>query len=169
MLIHMGAVTTSQRTSMFAGASGQEVIEKIADWCRRQPIVSWPNQALLDEEVVGGGPKKIVDAYFTGHPTDRYSLGSDLVAGRLVPIAPDFRFEINKTYPTLSGKLVKIIALKDDLTGYETVQGDDREEEDLGHRYNRTTGVMDQGRCTGSPDDRPENLIPVAIDDARIV
>lgn len=169
MLIHMGAVITSKRTSMFAGASEQEVIEKIADWCRQQPIRSWPDQAFLADNVGAGTPQQIVDAYFTGHPTDRYSLDSNLVAGRLVPIAPDFRFELNKTYPTLGGKLVKIIALKDDLTGYETVQGDDRADEKGGHRYNRTTGVMDQGRCTGSPDDRPENLIPVSIDDVRII
>lgn len=169
MLIHMGAVTTSQRMSMFAGTSEKEVIAKIADWCRQQPIQNWADKAILAEDAGEETPQKTVDAYFTGHATDRYALDSNLVAGRLVPIAPGFRFELNKTYPTLGGKLVKIIALKDDMKGYETVQGDDRADEERGHRYNRTTGVMDQGRCTGSPDDRTENLIPVAIDDARIV
>lgn len=73
------------------------------------------------------------------------------------------RYEQDLIYRTLEGKWVKVIAVKDETKGYETVQCDDRRTPDGGHRYNRTTHVEDNGRCTGTAHDfsDPRNLCPV--------
>lgn len=79
-------------------------------------------------------------------------------------------FELGKTYKTLEGKDVTIIEANNSIPGYETVRGDDhgpdREDEfkpgtfhKVGYRYNRE-GAKERGRCTGSPVDCPQNLIP---------
>jgi hypothetical protein len=78
----------------------------------------------------------------------------------------DFQFEVGKTYLTRGGKLVKIIN-KTDTKGYECVQGNDMNPE-TGYRYSRSTGTADQGRCTGSPGDSPNNLLPIEVIDPRI-
>jgi len=74
-------------------------------------------------------------------------------------------FELGKTYKTLGGKDVTIVAIKG-VPGYETVEGDDlspnvpADERPHGiHRYNRAS---DRGRVTGSAFDMsdPYNLIP---------
>lgn len=64
-------------------------------------------------------------------------------------------FKLWGWYDTLAGKRVQIIEINN-TPGYETVRGDDMEP-GLGYRYNRES---DRGRCTGSPDDCPNNLVP---------
>jgi hypothetical protein len=92
----------------------------------------------------------------------------------------DFRFEVGKVYPTREGKLVKIIEDNGNrfgMIGYECVCGDDGESYTdekgnvhvLAWRYNRSTGTYDAGRCTGSPDDKPRNLLPIEITDERVL
>lgn len=67
------------------------------------------------------------------------------------PRSTPYTFEVGKTYRTLSGKSVKIIAEHNRNTGYACVQGDDEK-----WRYDRP---QDAGRVTGSPNDCPDNLI----------
>lgn len=75
-------------------------------------------------------------------------------------------FELGKTYRTLGGNMVTIIAVKNDLPGYETVQGDDRDRPESGHRYNRPG---DLGRTTGTDHDWTDlrNLIPEPKDEIK--
>lgn len=70
-------------------------------------------------------------------------------------------FEVGKTYRTLGGDLVTIIA-ESTTRGYETVQGDDCGPDlKSGWRYNR---LGDLGRPTGSLADSPRALVPGAVD-----
>jgi hypothetical protein len=68
-------------------------------------------------------------------------------------------FELNATYRTKGGELVKIIEVSTHLPGYECVKGED----DI-WRYNRPN---DRGRVTASAHDMsdPRNLIPEPIND----
>lgn len=72
-------------------------------------------------------------------------------------------FKLWGWYDTLAGKRVQIIEINN-TPGYETVRGDDMLHRaglhTSGWRYNRES---DRGRCTGSPDDCPNNLIPNPI------
>ncbi|UTC29733.1 hypothetical protein BAJUN_01030 [Bajunvirus bajun] len=63
-------------------------------------------------------------------------------------------FILGETYETFDGRSVKIVELKHDLKGYETVLGDDDK-----HRYDRS-GLQERGRCTGSKATSPHNLYP---------
>lgn len=75
------------------------------------------------------------------------------VLGQTSPV-----LELGQTYLTQDGAPVRVINVTE-VPGYETVQGDDREENELGHRYNRPG--PDMGRATGSPHDwsDPRNLV----------
>ncbi len=77
------------------------------------------------------------------------------------------RFEVGKTYKTQGGQEVTITA-ETTRRGYECVQGDDREDDERGYRYNRPG---DLGRCTGTNHDGsdPRNLIPELATDLELV
>jgi hypothetical protein len=172
MQIHIAVRLDDHAQTVYVGTSREQVVAQVAAYCRQQPPDDW-DVAGDAEDVTRilekSTDEQIVRAYFRDAHKESVEFHTQFMNGRFVPMASDFRFELGKTYPTLEGKLVRIIAEKNEHRGYEVVQGDDREDEDGGHRYNRSTGVHCQGRVTGSPDDCPRNLIPVAIDDPRIV
>lgn len=103
-------------------------------------------------------------AMATGSP-----LAGDAATDFTVHVPHGFRFEAGKTYPRRDGHLVTIVAEKNDNRGYECVQGDDRETEEGGHRYNRSTSRSDLGRATATQAGGPLDLIPVAVDIAAVV
>ena len=172
MQIHVAVRIYDHEQSVYVGTSREDLERQVAAYCREQPIEDWDTTAdavnLTVAEILALPDAKVVKIYFADAHKESIEFHSKFMDGRFVPMAPDFRFELGKTYPTLEGKLVKVITMNDEQKGYETVQGDDRADEMRGHRYNRTTGKADHGRVTGSPDDCPRNLIPVAINDHRL-
>jgi hypothetical protein len=109
-------------------------------------------------------PERVADLLA---PFQRYMLPST----ERMPVPEGFRFEAGKTYPTIGGRLVTVIAEKNEMRGYETVEGSDISEETPPgekshgvHRYNRSG--LDMGRTTGTAHDFscPLNILPVAVD-----
>lgn len=59
-----------------------------------------------------------------------------------------YMFEVGKSYETQDGQMVKVLGRSDQYPGYETlICSDDK------HRYDRSDGNLDAGRCTGSMHD----------------
>lgn len=59
-----------------------------------------------------------------------------------------FMFEVGKEYETQAGEAVTVIGRCDRYLGYETLVCSDGR-----HRYDRSTGSSDAGRCTGTEHD----------------
>lgn len=101
------------------------------------------------------------------HPVDRviqyrFRKPADGQAYNVTDGKPTKPFEVGKQYLTIAGKVVTCTHVHDKNRGYETAQFDDRADDLKGHRYNRD---QDRGRCTGSPNSSPRNVIPELVDE----
>lgn len=67
-----------------------------------------------------------------------------------------FKFQVGKTYLTQRGEAVRVVLRHAELRGYESVMGEDGK-----HRYDRSDGHGDAGRCTGTVHDYsdPDNFV----------
>lgn len=137
---------------------------------------------LLHSEFLRELAQRLVEHEDFAHDIDRLrDIANGLRFRPELDMAKDFRFELGKVYPTREGKLVRIVETSYEhdkvYKGNECVRGDDGtpwtdektgEVHPGGWRYNRSSGTYDAGRCTGSPDDTPRNLLPIEITDDRV-
>ena len=73
MKVHVAIINASGRRFTLAGATHEELIGKIANWCRAQPVWA-PPHIINTEEIDKLTDKNAMETYFQLNQSDGYDL-----------------------------------------------------------------------------------------------
>jgi hypothetical protein len=82
MKVYLAAIQHKNGTNLVAGGSKEELLKKLADYCRQCPLEDWcgewrPDPETLIEELTD---QDCVEKYFEGHPCEWVEEDSDEIA-----------------------------------------------------------------------------------------
>lgn len=78
MKIYLAAITHKNGLNLLAGGSKEELLWKLAGYCKAQPLTDWCGETVPSrEEIDAMSDEQVVETYFTGHPSEFVDEDSD--------------------------------------------------------------------------------------------
>lgn len=89
MKVYLACVTHKQGVNLYAGSSKEELLGKLADYCRSHGPDDWCGSVLPSQERINAMTDlEVVEAYFQDHPSEFVDEDSDEIADQIWYVSP---------------------------------------------------------------------------------
>lgn len=89
MKIYLATISHKHGTNMYAGGTKEELLHKLAGYCRDQPLTHWCGSAQVSEERLNAMTDlEVVEAYFQDHPSEYVEEDCDEISEQIWLVTP---------------------------------------------------------------------------------